>query len=65
MALMDDDITAGLEAAITGTKAMTDALLRLREQREHYLRAYGFRQTRETFAELDQALRALRKAAKT
>ncbi len=61
----DGDIADGLEVAISAIKTLTAELHQLREQRERYVRTFGWKKARETFAELDSALRALRKAAKT
>jgi len=55
---------AELDTAIDGIVNMTERLRELHEVRARYTRAFGIRQSRATFSELDRALRALRKAAR-
>jgi len=60
---MSDDLP-NLAVAIEGIREMTTRLNELREVRARYARTFGIRASRTTFAELDKALKALRKAAR-
>lgn len=64
MILVDTDIAPELHIAIDGIRDMTAQLEHLRAVRADYARAFGWARSRKTFAELDRALRRLRKAAR-
>jgi hypothetical protein len=55
---------AATQTAIDGIRELTEALEQLRASRAEYRRAFGPARTRQAFAEIDAALRQVRKAAK-
>lgn len=61
---MDTELEEGAAIAIAGIRELTEQLDALRAVRAEYLRVHGWQRSREAFAELDAALKALRKAAR-
>ena len=53
-----------LQTAIDGIRELTEQLDALRAVRAEYERVHGWQRSRQTFAELDAALKALRKATR-
>jgi hypothetical protein len=61
---MTEDELAGLPDMVAAIEGLTASLVSLRVIRAEYEHVHGYRKSQADFAELDKALRVLRRAAR-